>query len=60
VTVHVYGRSEYAEPLVHVGVVGEVRRARETYPGNWVELVAFPEQSIHWIIRDGRTVDDAG
>jgi hypothetical protein len=59
-TLHVYGRTEYAEPLVELGTV-EVHDAtdvRTAYDGEWVELVAFPEHAIHWIIRDGREVDD--
>ena len=31
---------------------------REAYDGEWVELVSFPEDAVHWIIRDGEDVDD--
>jgi hypothetical protein len=57
VTTRVYGRTEYAEPLVEVGIVAEGDAA--TVKGEWVELVAFDEDAIHWIIRDGEEVDDA-
>ena len=54
----VYGRSEYAEPLTELGTVGDDTDVRAAYNGEWVELVALPEEAIHWIIRDGREVDD--
>lgn len=54
----IYGRSEYAEPLTELGTVGDDTDVRAAYDGEWVELVALPEEAIHWIIRDGREVDD--
>jgi hypothetical protein len=57
-TLRVYGRTEYAEPLRELGTAedgGDVRRA---FAGEWVELVAFPEHAIRWIVRDGEDVDD--
>jgi hypothetical protein len=57
-TRRVYGRTEYAEPLVELGVVDADSDVRGAYEGEWVELVAFPEEAIHWVIRDGERVDD--
>jgi len=54
----VYGRTEYAEPLVELGTVNGTTDVPGAYDGEWVELVAFPEDAIHWIIRDGEDVDD--
>ena len=54
----VYGRTEYAEPLVELGTVDERADVRAAYEGQWVELVSFPDDAIHWIIREGETVDD--
>jgi hypothetical protein len=55
-TVLVYGRTEYAEPLVEVGTADEVGNVPDAYEGDWVELVAFPEEAVHWIVRDGEDV----
>ena len=57
-TLLVFGRTEYAEPLVELGTVDEDGDVLETYEGEWVELVTFPEDAIHWIVRDGQDVDD--
>ncbi|HEX5583474.1 hypothetical protein [Gaiella sp.] len=57
-TVRVFGRTEYAEPLVEVGAVEDGGDVRDAYAGEWVELVSFPEDAIHWVIRDGERVDD--
>ena len=57
-TVRVYGRTEYAEPLAELGVVEDGEDVPGAYEGEWVELVAFPEEAIHWIIRDGESVED--
>jgi hypothetical protein len=57
-TVRVYGRTEYAEPLAELGIADDDRDVRGAYEGDWVELVAFPEEEIHWIIRDGESVED--
>jgi hypothetical protein len=59
-TLRVYGRTEYAEPLVELGTVDvdAATDVRGAYEGAWVELVAFPDHAIHWIIRDGLEVDD--
>ncbi|HET9243237.1 MAG TPA: hypothetical protein VFN99_07315 [Gaiella sp.] len=57
-TLLVFGRTEYAEPLVELGTAGEDGDVLETYEGEWVELVTFPEDAIHWIVRDGQDVDD--
>jgi hypothetical protein len=54
----VYGRTEYAEPLVQLGSTHDedVQRA---FPGEWVELVAFPEERVVWIVRDGQVIEGA-
>lgn len=52
----VYGRVEYAEPLVELGSTEEAD-VRAAFPGEWVELVAFPIAAVHWIVRDGREVE---
>lgn len=55
----VFGRTEYAEPLVQLGRTDDedVQRA---FPGEWVELVVFGEDRVVWIIRDGQEVEGAG
>ena len=57
-TLRVYGRTEYAEPLVELGTSEDDSDVRDVYDGEWVELVAFPEDAVQWIIRDGDEVDD--
>ena len=57
-TLRVYARTEYAEPLVELGTADDGSDVRASYDGAWVELVAFPEDAMHWIIRDGEDVDD--
>jgi hypothetical protein len=57
-TLRVYGRTEYAEPLVELGTAADDSDARNVYDGEWVELVAFPERAMYWIIRGGEEVDD--
>ena len=56
-TLRVFGRTEYAEPLTEVGIAEEGDDLLVEFPGEWVELVAFPELAIHWIIRGGVEVD---
>jgi hypothetical protein len=58
VTRRLYGRTDYAEPLVELGTVDDATDVRGANDDEWIELVAFPEQAIHWIIRDGQEVDD--
>jgi hypothetical protein len=58
-SVRVYGRTEYAEPLVELGTARDEGDVPVAHGGEWLELVAFPEAAIHWIIRDGETVVDA-
>ena len=38
-TLLVYGRTEYAEPLVELGTVADDSDVLEAYDGEWVELV---------------------
>ena len=54
----VYGRTEYAEPLVEVGTADEGEDVRAAFAGAWVELVAIPDDAVHWIVRDGEEVED--
>jgi hypothetical protein len=59
VTLLVYGRKEYSEPLVELGTATDDADVRTAYGGGeWVELVALPAEAVHWIIRDGERVDD--
>lgn len=53
----VFGRTEYAEPLTERGAAPTVDDVLETRPGSWVELVAFPRNAVHWIIRDGEDAE---
>jgi hypothetical protein len=57
VRLRVYGRTKYAEPLMELGTAENGAELLAQFPGEWVELVAFPEGAIHWIIRDGLEVD---
>jgi hypothetical protein len=57
-TLRVYGRTEYDQPLVEQGVAEDSADVRLAYSGEWVEMVAFAEDAVHWIIRDGERVDD--
>jgi hypothetical protein len=57
VTRLVYGRTEYAEPLVEVGSVEGGQEVLAAFAGEWVELVAIPEGAVHWIVRDGKEVE---
>ena len=52
-----FGRTEYSEPLTEVGTAEEGSDLLAEYPGEWVELVAFRELAIHWIIHEGVEVD---
>jgi hypothetical protein len=58
VTLLVFGRTEYAEPLVEIGTADDDGDVRQAYDAEWVELVSFPEDAVHWIVRDGEDVDD--
>jgi hypothetical protein len=57
-TLLVFGRTEYAEPLVELGTAADEGDVLEAYEGEWVELVSFPEKAVHWIVRDGEDVDE--
>jgi hypothetical protein len=57
-TLLVYGRTEYAEPLVQVGTAEDESDVLAAYEREWIELVSFPEDAVHWIVRDGEDVDD--
>ena len=57
-TLLVFGRTEYAEPLVELGAVPDDADVLASYTGEWVELVAFPEDAVRWIVRDGEDVED--
>lgn len=56
-TLRVYGRIEYSEPLIELGAADEGTDLRKKYEADWVELVAFPDTAIQWIIRNGKTLD---
>ena len=56
-TLLVYGRTAYADPLEEVGSVEGGEDVRAAFPGDWVELVVIPEQDLHWIVRDGKEVE---
>jgi hypothetical protein len=43
--------------LTEVGTVEDGTDPQAVFPGDWVELVAFPEHAIHWIVREGVEVD---
>lgn len=53
----VFGRTEYAQPLTERGDASSLEDVRARYPGEWVELVAFPSSAVHWIIRDGEDAE---
>jgi hypothetical protein len=53
----VFGRTKYAEPLTERGSATMGDDLLDTYPGPWVELVAFPTRAVHWIIRDGEEAE---
>jgi hypothetical protein len=55
--VYVYGRTEYAEPLTERGTAARSDDVLRMYPGEWVELVAFPASAVHWIIRDSEDAE---
>lgn len=57
-TLLVFGRTEYAEPLVELGTCADDADVPAEYEGAWVELVAFPQDAVHWIVRDGEDVED--
>jgi hypothetical protein len=58
VTTLVYGRTEYAEPLVELGTTDDVDALR-AFPGEWVELVTIPEDRVVWIVREGQEIEGA-
>lgn len=53
----VFGRTEYAEPLTEQGTAAAGDDVRALYPGEWVELVVFPHEAVHWIVRDGEDAE---
>jgi hypothetical protein len=53
----VFGRTEYAEPLTERGTAATDADVLAAYPGQWVELVAFPSSAVHWIIREGEDAE---
>ena len=53
----VFGRTEYAEPLTARGTAAPGDDVLAAHPGTWVELVAFPQSAVHWIIRDGEDAE---
>ncbi len=57
-TLQVYGRTEYDQPLVEQGVAEDGADVRAAYSGPLVEMVGFPQGAVQWIIRDGERLDD--
>jgi hypothetical protein len=53
----VFGRTEYAEPLTERGTAATGEDVLATHPGPWVELVVFPREAVHWIIRDAEDAE---
>ena len=53
----VFGRTEYAEPLTDRGVAAAGDDVLAAHPGAWVELVVFPREAVHWIVRDGEDAE---
>jgi hypothetical protein len=53
----VFGRTEYAEPLTERGTATLGEDVLAAFPGPWVELVTFPRDAVHWIIRDGEDAE---
>jgi hypothetical protein len=53
----VFGRTEYAEPLTERGTAPMGEDVLAAFPGPWVELVTFPRDAVHWIIRDGEDAE---
>ncbi len=53
----VFGRTDYAEPLTERGTVATGEDPLATCPGPWVELVVFPQEAVHWIVRDGEDAE---
>jgi hypothetical protein len=54
----VFGRTEYAEPLTSRGTVARGDDVLAARPEPWVELVAFRQSAVHWIIRDGEDAEN--
>lgn len=55
----VLGRTAYAEPLEHRGMVeaaddgGAAEAALDRFGDRWVELVLVPERAVHWVVGGG-------
>jgi hypothetical protein len=49
----VFGRTEYAEPLIARATAAPGDDVLAANPAEWVELVSFPLSAVQWIIRDG-------
>jgi hypothetical protein len=55
----VLGRTAYAEPLEHQGMVeaaddgGAAEAALDRFGDRWVELVLVPERAVHWVVGGG-------
>ncbi len=61
-TIHVYARTEYAEPLEHLRDVEADDPAAlsvedATGGGDWLEVAVIPADRVVWVIRDGELVD---
>jgi len=49
ITYHIYGRTEYPQPLEFVKTVAQAELAEITGEG-WLELIAFPETAVIQVI----------
>ncbi|MBY5163238.1 hypothetical protein [Salsipaludibacter albus] len=63
-TVHVYARTEFAEPLEHLRDVdaddpADLSVEDATGGGDWLEVAVVPADRLVWVIRDGELVDRA-
>lgn len=54
----VFGRTDYAAPLTSRGTAAPGDEVLAAHPGAWVELVAFPNNAVHWIIRDSEDAEN--
>lgn len=65
-TLHVYARTQYADPLEHLGDVDAADPAELSVDqatggpgddGDWLEVAVIPADAVVWVIRDGELVD---
>jgi hypothetical protein len=56
VTYHVYGRTQYEQPLEFVRKVTVAQDEKPPVPGgqDWLELIAFPEAAVVRVLPRGK------